>query len=78
MFGQHHSLFTLFVNGIPHLFLMKCISHSFHLRASYACKTFPRGGEDFARYVYNYIQNSPKRQGDYEELITVLCECKTP
>lgn len=35
MFGQHHSLSTLFATEIPHLFLMKCICHSFHLYASY-------------------------------------------
>ncbi|XP_074035368.1 uncharacterized protein [Leptinotarsa decemlineata] len=67
MFGPHHSLSTLFATEIPNLFLMKCICHSFHLCASYACKTLPRGVEDFARDVYNYIQNSPKRMGDYEE-----------
>ncbi|KAK9872731.1 hypothetical protein WA026_019512 [Henosepilachna vigintioctopunctata] len=61
MFGSNHSLSTLFANEIPHLFMMKCICHSFHLCASYACKTLPRGVEDFARDVYNYIQNSPKR-----------------
>ncbi|XP_069363479.1 SCAN domain-containing protein 3-like [Maniola hyperantus] len=67
MFGQHHSLSTLFAKDIPNLFLMKCICHSFHLCASYACKKLPRGVEDFARDVYNYIQNSPKRIGDYKE-----------
>lgn len=67
MFGQHHSLSTLFAKDIPNLFLMKCICHSFHLCASYACKKLPRGFEDFARDVYNYIQNSPKRIGDYKE-----------
>lgn len=67
MFGQHHSLSTLFAKDIPDLFLMKCICHSFHLCASYACKKLPRGVEDFARDVYNYIQNSPKRFGDYKD-----------
>ncbi|RVE46071.1 hypothetical protein evm_009295 [Chilo suppressalis] len=67
MFGQHHSLSTLFAKDIPNLFLVKCICHSFHLCASYACKKLPRGVEDFARDVYNYIQNSPKRIGDYKE-----------
>ncbi|CAK1542642.1 unnamed protein product [Leptosia nina] len=67
MFGQHHSLSKLFAKDIPNLFLIKCICHSFHLCASYACKKLPRGVEDFARDVYNYIQNSPKRIGDYKE-----------
>lgn len=72
MFGSHHSLSTLFANEIPHLFMMKCICHSFHLCASYACKTLPRGIEDFARDVYNYIQNSPKRLGDFKEFQSFL------
>ncbi|GBP15877.1 Zinc finger protein 862 [Eumeta japonica] len=72
MFGSHHSLSTLFANEIPHLFMMKCICHSFHLCASYACKTLPRGVEDFARDVYNYIQNSPKRLGDYQQFQSFL------
>ncbi|XP_037301008.1 uncharacterized protein LOC115447681, partial [Manduca sexta] len=68
MFGQHHSLSTLFAKDIPNLFLMKSICQSFHLCASYACKKLPRGvEEDFARDVYYYIQNSPKRIGDYKE-----------
>lgn len=67
MFGQHHSLSKLFAKDIPNLFLIKCVCHSFHLCASYACKKLPRGVEDFARDVYNYIQNSPKRIGDYKE-----------
>ncbi|XP_045510218.1 uncharacterized protein LOC123705479 [Colias croceus] len=72
MFGSHHSLSTLFANEIPHLFMMKCICHSFHLCASYACKSLPRGVEDFTRDVYNYIQNSPKRLGDYKEFQSFL------
>lgn len=67
IFGQHHSLSTLFAKDIPNLFRMKCICHSFHLCASYACKKLPRGVEDFARDVYNYIQNSPKRIGGYKD-----------
>ena len=42
MFGKHHSLCTLFSEEIPHLFKIKCICHSFHLCASYACEKLPR------------------------------------
>jgi len=66
MFGEKHSVCVLFSQEIPYLFKMKCICHSFHLCASYACEKLPRGVEDFARNVYNYIQNSPKRIGDYK------------
>ncbi|CAK1578832.1 unnamed protein product [Parnassius mnemosyne] len=66
MFGDKHSLVTLFKNDIPHLFTMKCICHSFNLCASYACEKLPRGVEDFCRNVYNHIQNSPKRIGYFK------------
>ena len=66
MFGEHNSLCSLFSKEIPHIFKMKCICHSFHLCSSYACEKLSRGVEDFARDIYNYIQNSPKRIGDYK------------
>lgn len=66
MFGDKHSLVTLFKNDIPYLFTMKCICHSFNLCASYACEKLPRGVEDFCRDVYNHVQNSPKRIGDFK------------
>lgn len=66
-FGERHYLSVLLTQDIPHLFTIKCICHSFHLCASCACQKLPRGVEDFARDVYNYIQNSPKRFGDYTD-----------
>lgn len=72
MFGSHHSLSTLFANEIPHSFMMKCICHSFHLCAFYACKTLPRSVENFERDVYNYIQSSPKHLSDYKEFQSFL------
>ncbi|XP_039969719.1 uncharacterized protein LOC120781553 [Bactrocera tryoni] len=66
MFGDKHSLVTLFKNDIPHIFTMKGICHSFNLCASYACEKLPRGVEDFCRDVYNHVQNSPKRIGDFK------------
>ncbi|XP_068990425.1 zinc finger BED domain-containing protein 5-like [Neodiprion pinetum] len=61
MFGTHHSLSVLLKKDIPHLFLMKCICHSFALCANYACEKLPRVIEDIARDVFNYIQHSYKR-----------------
>lgn len=72
MSGQNLSLTALFAKDIPNLFVMKCICHSFHLCASYACKQLPRGVEDFARDVYNYLKNSPKRLDDYKEFQNYL------
>ncbi|KAG5865962.1 hypothetical protein JTB14_012191 [Gonioctena quinquepunctata] len=45
---------------------MKCNCHSFNLCASYACEKLPRGVKDFCRDVYNHVQNSPKRIGDFK------------
>lgn len=67
MFGEYVSLAVLFAKDIPNLFIMKCICHSFHMCFSYACKELPRGEEDFARDVYNYLKNSPKRLDDYQD-----------
>lgn len=67
MMGVHHSLSALLKNDIPHLFVMKCICHSFALCASYACLQLPRGIEDLARDVYNYFNSSPKRIGELKE-----------
>lgn len=65
-FGVHHSVAVLLSKIIPDLFKIKCICHSFHLCCSNACEKLPRGVEDFARDVYNYIQCSPKRIGDFK------------
>lgn len=61
MMGNVNSLLTRFKSDIPHLYVMKCICHSFHLCASYACLKLPREPEDLLRDVYNYVSNSPKR-----------------
>ncbi|CAH1977514.1 unnamed protein product [Acanthoscelides obtectus] len=66
MFGGNNSMITHLKNDIPNIFTMKCICHSFALCASHACEKLPRGLEDFCREVFNHIQNSPKRIGDYK------------
>lgn len=45
----------------PHLFVLKCVCHSFHLCASYACLKLSREPETLIRD--NYFNNSPKRTG---------------
>nr|XP_037290874.1 uncharacterized protein LOC119186301 [Rhipicephalus microplus] len=65
--GAHHSIASMLQAQIPGIFILKCICHSFHLCASYACKTLPRGVEDLARDVYNYFL-SPKQTSAYQEV----------
>ena len=57
MFGQHHSVVTLFV--------MKCLCHSAHLCASYACEKLPRAIEDLVHDIYSYFCHSAKRVAEY-------------
>lgn len=66
MMGANHSLSSLLKNDIPNLFIMNCICHSFHLCASYACKTLPRWVEDFTRNIYNYFL-SPKQTAIFKD-----------
>lgn len=61
MFGRHNSVVSRLKVDIPNVYVVKCICHSFHLCASYACLKLPRGIEDLAREIYTYFSNSPKR-----------------
>lgn len=67
MMGAQNSVMSRMVEVIPHIFVMKCICHSFHLCASYACEKLPQEVEKFTRDVYNYFSNSPKRVGELKE-----------
>ena len=73
MMGVNNSLSTLLKQDIPNLFVMKCICHSFHLCASYACKKLPRWVEDLARDTHNYFL-SPKQSmalKEFQEFVNV-------
>lgn len=67
MAGKNNSVMFRLRQEIPNIFLIKCICHSFHLAASYACQKIPRGIEDLARDVHNYFSNSPKRVETFKE-----------
>lgn len=67
MMGQHNSLSSRLVAENPHLFVLKCVCHSFHLCASYACLKLSREPETLIRDIYSYFNNSPKRTGILKE-----------
>uniref|UniRef100_A0A6P7GV51 Uncharacterized protein LOC114347101 n=1 Tax=Diabrotica virgifera virgifera TaxID=50390 RepID=A0A6P7GV51_DIAVI len=67
MMGANNSLSSRLKEKCPNLFLMKCICHSFHLCASYACEKLPNEVEQLTREVYNFFSNSPKRIDEYKE-----------
>ncbi|KAL4707813.1 hypothetical protein ACJJTC_001759 [Scirpophaga incertulas] len=67
MMGQHYSLSSRLVAANPNLFILKCVCHSFHQCASYACLKLSREPETLIRDIYNYFSNSPKRIGILKE-----------
>lgn len=75
MMGRNNSVAALFSKDIKDLFIMKCICHSFHLCASYACEKLPRSLENLVRDIYNYFANSPKRTAEFKEFQT-FCNVK--
>lgn len=66
MFGEHNSVVSRLKEKIPEIFTMRCICHSAHLCASYACEKLPRTAEELIRDVYNYFSHSAKRQGAFQ------------
>lgn len=75
LMGHQHSVMSLLKKDIPALYVMKCICHSFHLCASYACQKLPRFVEDLTRDVYNYFSSSPKRTSQFLEF-QEFCDVK--
>lgn len=67
MMGTHNSVVSRLKEAIPNIFVLKCICHSFHLCASYACEKLPQEVETLTRDIYNYFSNSPKRAGELKE-----------
>jgi len=70
--GHNHSLKTLLINDIPHLFVMKCVCHSLALCASHACASLPNGPEKLVRNIYLYMQYSFKRQSQFKDFQVFL------
>ncbi|CAG9763422.1 unnamed protein product [Ceutorhynchus assimilis] len=67
MVGMRNSLVSRLQESIPGIFTVKCICHSFHLCACYACQKLPEEVEQLTREVYNYFSNSPKRVEELKE-----------
>jgi hypothetical protein len=75
MMGNKNSVSTLLKKQIPHIFILKCVCHSFALCASYACNTLPDYVEILVRDIYKYFQYSPKKFGEYKEFQN-FCDTK--
>lgn len=67
MMGDIKGVKARFLEILPNLFVMPCISHSLHLCASKACKVLPNDLEKLCHDIYNYFAHSAKRQKNLEE-----------
>ena len=72
MTGKHHSVASLLNLDCPHLVILKCVCHSFALCSSYACLKLPSSIETMVREIYHYVQNSPKRIAQFEDVMILL------
>ncbi|XP_066585587.1 SCAN domain-containing protein 3-like [Prorops nasuta] len=70
--GSHNSVASRFRNDCPNITILKCICHTAHLCANYACKTLPRECEDLGRNIYNFFKLSSKRQHQFKEFHILL------
>lgn len=67
MMGNNNSLRTLLAKDIPNIFVMKCICHSLALCCNYACLKLPDVVEKLVRSIYNFMNQSFKRQKEFQE-----------
>lgn len=67
MMGHLNGVKAKFMEILPNIFVMGCLSHSLHLCASKACASLPNEIEDFSRNIYNYFAHSAKRQHEFKE-----------
>ncbi|XP_046608736.1 uncharacterized protein LOC124299522 [Neodiprion virginianus] len=67
MMGNINGVQARFKAIIPHLFILGCVCHSFHLCSSAAAKKLPRSLEDLIRAVYSYFSHSSNRSGRLQE-----------
>jgi len=77
MMGAHHSFATLLKAVVPDIIVVKCVCHSLHLCAEYACRELPKCLEFLVREIHSYFSHSPKRIAEYKELYLKLQD-KTP
>ncbi|XP_043270743.1 uncharacterized protein [Venturia canescens] len=65
MMGALNEIQAKLKEALPHLVVVGCLCHSFHLCASAACLQLPRTVEDLARDIYSYFSHSPKRLAQF-------------
>lgn len=76
MVGPHHSLATILKTSVNDLVVVKCVCHSLHLAAEYACKTLPKSLDFLVKECHNWFSCSSKRLIEYRKLYETLTnEC---
>lgn len=73
MVGEHYSFSSKLKETVPHLIVVKCVSHSLHLAAENACKVLPTQLEFIVKECHNWFSNSTKRQIEYVLIYETLC-----
>lgn len=65
--GVNHSLYTLLMEEIPQLMLLKCTCHSIHLCVSKAATVLPSNLHFLNREVYSWVK-CPLRKLEYQKV----------
>lgn len=68
MMGQHSGIQARLKSLNEHLFVARCICHSFNLCAAEACKKLPNSLEELCADIYNFIQKKPKRLTEFRQI----------
>ncbi|KAL1448682.1 hypothetical protein WDU94_000558 [Cyamophila willieti] len=76
MVGKHHSFSSILKETVPHLIVVKCVAHSLHLAAEYACKSLPQELDYIIKESYSWFSCSTKRQIDFSLLYETLTDKK--
>nr|CAI5832345.1 unnamed protein product [Callosobruchus analis] len=75
MMGQLNGVQSILKEEHPHIVVVGCASHSFHLCSSYACKQLPKIVEELVRDIHSHFVHSSKRLSTLKEFQT-FCELK--
>nr|CAI5857434.1 unnamed protein product [Callosobruchus analis] len=75
MMGQLNGNQSILKEEHPHIVVVGCASHSFHLCSSYACKQLPKIVEELVRDIHSHFVHSSKRLNTLKEFQT-FCELK--
>ena len=68
MVGKNHSVSTILKQSVPHLTVVRCISHSLAKVASHAVAKLPSYLEFIVSEIYNHFSRFTLRRQEYGQL----------